>query len=365
MKIIQIAPAALLMTTLFYACGDISSGRVALYVTDDLGDYKQVVTTLETVELRHTGSGESCSLLDEPTTLDLAMLGLKSVLELVNVADCPSRSYNRFHIAFQREVVLTNKDGVTATCSFDSYKDEHSRPNALACDGDICSLDITGAVNVAADENTDVALDFDLKEFEVKPDTIDPTQPCTVTMKVTPLHGKDMEDKENEGYHRSLEGRISGLDTATKTFIIRYHEHDINVNYASIEQDGIDTLLQQAQDDELEVELKCTELDLNTSKCAAKSIHVELKGHISDLNPDTSTFTLYYQTDKSLGVDYSLALVENDGENHVEGVLAEGSRVEVELVGHNGTDFLAIEVELEETEDMIHEDNKETGETVS
>ncbi|MBE9502971.1 MAG: hypothetical protein IME96_02210, partial [Proteobacteria bacterium] len=62
-----------------YACGSSDgdmtngsgSGQVALYMTDDISDYKEVIATINDVRLSHTGSGSSCDILPDPVTLDI------------------------------------------------------------------------------------------------------------------------------------------------------------------------------------------------------------------------------------------------------------------------------------------------------
>ena len=62
--------SASVIAVLLAACGSGDSGggnsqmasttTVSAYVTDDLGGYESVEMTLNTVQLRHTGSGRNC-----------------------------------------------------------------------------------------------------------------------------------------------------------------------------------------------------------------------------------------------------------------------------------------------------------------
>ncbi len=149
---------------LFHSCsgggggGATSSGVVGLYVTDDMSDYKQVIATINKVTVLNTGSGASCDVLTTPTTIDIA--SLKDVLQLLNTADCPAVPYNRIHIEFNKTVDIMDPSGGPSSCSFVSYKDDLDRPNTLMCNGNVCTLDINGAVNVLMNHPTKVALDF-------------------------------------------------------------------------------------------------------------------------------------------------------------------------------------------------------------
>jgi len=117
-------PAAVLM---FYSCGSgngrgsTASGTIALYATDDMSNYKQVIATINKVQVVNTGTGATCDVLTTPVTINIA--NLTDVLQILNVADCPAVPYNRVHIEFNKSVELMDAADTTATCSFVSYKD--------------------------------------------------------------------------------------------------------------------------------------------------------------------------------------------------------------------------------------------------
>lgn len=218
---------------LLYSCssggggGTTSSGAVAMYVTDDMSGYKQVIATINKIDILHTGSGASCSVFTGPLTLDIA--NLAGVMQLINVASCPAVPYNRIHIEFAKSVTLMNDAETTSTCMFTSYKDEHNNPNTLACGADTCTLDITGAVNVLVNQQNKLALDFDLKNFDVEHFGIPST--CSVTMKVSPLHAGEMEAR---GHPEAFTGLVSGLSTSNKTFTLTRGNTAFSVFYSGI-----------------------------------------------------------------------------------------------------------------------------------
>ncbi|UCD34900.1 MAG: DUF4382 domain-containing protein, partial [Nitrospiraceae bacterium] len=194
--LLRILFCAALAASFSLACGgsggsgssSASSGSVVLYATDSPeDDYTQVIMTLNSVQLLHTGSGNPCILTDkseEPAVLDITELSSK--LQLLEVSTCNAESYNRIHIEFDRTVTLS--DGTAkADCQFTSYKNNNNKPNVLHCDDitETCTMDINGAVNVLTAAQTVVALDFELKEFEVEDF---PAEGCSVTMKVSPLN---------------------------------------------------------------------------------------------------------------------------------------------------------------------------------
>ena len=336
----------------FYACGGggggggggMTSGSLALYVTDDMSNFKQVTTTLNKVQLINTGTSTICDVLTNPVSLDIT--NLSSVLQLLNVSTCPSGTYNRIHLEFSKGVAVTDAGNTTNTCNFTSYKDEPNQPNVLQCSGNICSLDINGAVNVLANQNNKLALDFRLKDFEVN----NLTGPnCTVTMKVSPLTASEMDDKaKKEGYKEAISGGISNLNTTAKTFVITKHDKTFTVDYSGITtQQNIDQLLQFAQDKNLKVQVKASSIDLDTGTIKASAVYVKIEGTIKQgtLNTTNKTFTLTFASNE-LTVDYSSA--------EVEGALADNVKVAVKLIGVQGTKFKAsnVEVEMEMGEEM-------------
>jgi hypothetical protein len=348
-KLLFIITIALAGAILIYACGGgdggpSGTGMVYLYATDDFMDgYMSVSLVVRSVALLNTGSGSYCEVLAGPVKLDVPEL--EGVLSLLDVTQCPAVPYNRIRVALQKGVKLRDASGKSSDCSLASYKDEHMRPNALNCTGDLCTLDITGEVNVFAFQGNMLGLDFDLKEFEVEHFG----QPrCSVTMKVSPLHADDMDDMD--GYEEEVSGYITSLHTGADLFTITKKGMVFTVDYSGASykgapQPGLDGLLSFAFLHNLEVEVRCATGCTGPSITAAK-VYVEAKGSVSGLNTMSYTFTLV-NTAKgfSVGVDYTEAV----DRSHVEGPLAEGARVEAELFGHDGTNYLAREVEVEDT----------------
>jgi hypothetical protein len=335
--------AALCAGMLLFSCsgggggGSGQSGTVALYITDDMAGYRQVTATINTISLLNTGSSNSCTVFTGPQTFDIT--NLAGVMQLINVTSCPVVPYNRIHIEFAKNVTLMDLAGNTSPCQFVSYMDAHNKPNALSCGADSCTLDVNGAVNVLVNKQNKLALDFDLKNFDVlnfgNPAT------CSVTMKVSPLHAGDMEALKHP---EAITGLVSGLSTTNKTFTLTRGYASFNVLYSGIttsRQPGIDTLLQRAQDDRLRVRVLAPQIDLANHTITATALFVKVEGTIAagSLNTTNHTFTVNYGSGTSIAVDYSAAIVD--------GVLSEGGWVGVKLYGFDGTDFLAQRVEVE------------------
>ena len=343
---------ALLAAVTLYACGGGDGGStpagsttVYAYVTDDLGGYDSVVLTLNSVQLRHT-SGRSCEIIHGPLQLDAAELGREQLVEHVDTTTCEIGPYNRLHVEIDDDVTLRQTPGSQPqACKFVSYYDDNSsRPNRLACANGVCSLDVTGAVNLIADNREHLALDADLKQFIV--DTS--VTPCEVTLKVSPVRAGD---KLAAGYRTSLSGTVSGLDAATDRFVLTVAGSPYTIQYAGVtDQDGLDALLGRAATDGLRTTVRCQAIDAATTPptCTAqtvptqplKAIAVKARGTVSALDTGAHTFTLGYGAGKTLPVNYAKAAELGK----VEGALADDAVAEVRLYGFTTGFFLAREV---------------------
>lgn len=352
----------IMVTALLAACGGSSSdtsgtntSTVSAYVTDDLAGFESVELTLDTVQLRHTGSGRNCKIITGPLAIDAAELGHDEIIEHVDTTMCEAGPYNRLHVELGEDVTLTrtvNGTPQTDQCKFVSYYDDNSmRPNRLACANGTCSLDITGAVNLIAGNHEHVALDADLKQF-----TVDfSIMPCEVTLKVSPLHAQGIDDKLAAGFRKSITGFVSALDTDLDRFTLSKDGHSFLVEYAGVtDQMGLDELLTRAEDDGLRTRVRCLSINDATSPptCVAqsdptqplKAISVKAEGTASSLDtPTPDTLDLTYDM-TTLPVNYHEAVLRGE----VEGTLADGVTAEVTLYGFDLGEFLAREVEVED-----------------
>lgn len=347
-RILAATLVALFAVITLHACGGDSNppatATVSAYVTDDLGGYENVTLTVNKVEIRHT-SGRTCEIISGPLTFDAAEFGRDLILERVDTTTCEAGPYNRLFVELGEDVTLRQTAGSQPqSCKFVSYyEDGSSRPNRLACANGICSLNITGAVNLIAGNHEHVALDADLKEFTV--DTS--VTPCEVTLKVSPLHA---DGKMAAGYRIALVGTVSNLNTSTDRFTLTVAGTAHTVDYVGVtDQTGLDALLTRTAADGLRTTVRCQALDNSTSPptCTAqtvalqplKAITVRATGTISALDAGAQTFTLNY-SGKTLPVSYAQAATLGK----VEGTLADGAIVEIKLYGNNSTHFLAREV---------------------
>jgi hypothetical protein len=349
--------AVIISAVLFYSCGGAGKGEgtttstVGLYLTDDISLFTQVTGTIDQIQLISTGTGTPCDVLTVPTTVNIA--NLANLMQLINVTQCPAGPYNRIHIAFDKSVQLMSAPtGTPSSCSFVSYKDEgnHKQPNILQCDpvSNICTLDINGAVNVFAHQQNKLALDFNLKDFDVM--NADDPSTCTVTMKVSPLHGGEIEAL---GHPEAITGLVSNLTTTDEKFDLTRGNMTFSVLYTGItttDQPGIDTLLQRAQDDQLRTKVVSSTIDFMNNEITASAILVKVEGTVSNLITN-ATFSVNYGPGGtgSIDVDYSKATVV--------GTVTNGSWVDVRLYGYSSmsNNFLAKMVEVENSGTMTED----------
>jgi len=323
---------------LFTSCGggdgdSASTGVVALYATDDLSNYEQVIITVNSVQLVHTGSNSVCTIMDTPETMDLT--DLSSEVQLLDTSICPARSYNRVRLEFDKQVDLMDPLREMASCTWRNYKGDNNNVNVLDCDETTCTLDINGAVNVFANQNNKVALDFDLKDFEVEQQQVQNTYNCEATMKVSPLNASGIEGKKGQGYRESINGSITNLNTTGDSFTIDKGNTTFTIDYSGVTQTGIDGLLQFAVDNDLNVKVKCDSIDLETNSCTATAVYVKVEGTISALGSET--FTL---TNEVKGIEITVNYIGAD----VEGTLADGVNVNVQISDYDGSTYFAYKV---------------------
>ena len=222
--------------------------------------------------------------------------------------------------------------------------------------GTTCTLDINGAVNVLMNQSNKLALDFKLKDFDV--DNFGTNQ-CSVTLKVSPVH---VESFKNLGRHEAITGLVSNLTTSTDTFDLTKHYMTFSVLYSGItssQQPGLDDLLLRAEQDGLKTQVTATTFNFAnktfdswkmhenddgpisalTTTIDASKILVKVEGLVSALT--STSFTLSYDTGKTIDVDFTKAVVK--------GTLANNAQAEVKLYGFDtaSTDFLAALVEVE------------------
>jgi hypothetical protein len=297
--------------------------------------FSQVTATIDKIQLVSSGTSTTCDVFTMPTAINIA--NLRDVMQLMNVAQCPATSFNRIHIEFDKGVQLfSTATGTLSRCSFESFKTEGSgnQPNTLDCDPAtaVCSLDINGAVNVLAQENHKMGLDFNLKDFDVAGQD---TPACAVTMKVSPLNASGFKGTE------AITGIISQLNTGNRTFALTKGDTAYSVLYSGITVTGVDILLQRAQTDGLKTKVNTSGVDLANNTITASAVRVKVEGTVSDL-VSGAALSVNYGTNKKIGVNFSSAA-------QIGGSPVNGSWVDVKLIGFSNASnlFLADEVEVE------------------
>jgi hypothetical protein len=303
--------------------------------TGDLSLFTELTATINKIELVNTGHGTACEVLSGPTSLDMA--DLSDVMHLIAVAECPAASYNRIRVEFDKDIGLADGEENESSCSFASHKGMGNQPNVLHCEGDGCTLEINGAVNVFMKQNNPMALNFNLKEFEVK--GFGDPEACSVTMKVSPLHGSEVE-MELPGTLESITGLVSNLSTTDQTFDLIRGGRTFPVLYSDItssQQPGIDELLRKAQDEGLRVKVLSSQIDVAGGEIEATAIFVMVEGVVSNADAENQTFSLVYSGGSAtIAVDYAGGAVDAEP--------ADGDTAKLKLLGFDGEWYLAAEV---------------------
>jgi hypothetical protein len=314
------------------ASGDGSSSAsqsgVALYLTDAVSDYQQVMVKVTNVKLVNSGTKNTCTVLDKTVTVDLAHLS--TIMQFISSATCAALPYNRIDIEFMRATELTDAMGVPSACAFTSYKDQGNQPNALVCDpaSDRCTLPIRGAVHsssfdVQSDKHNKLTLDFSLKDFTVADFGL---ATCSVTMKVSPMNASDMKKK---GSQEAVTGWVAAIDQSMKTFLLSKGTTTFSVSYSGVTaQPGIDLLLAQVASEGFPVMVKTNGIDFGTMVIDASSVYAYVAGTVSDFNKKAGTFTLTYGASaKTLAMSYA-------SPSMVEGKIANGSWIKAKVYGY-------------------------------
>jgi hypothetical protein len=317
---------------LAYSCGGgggTSGGTVTTYITDTPEDFMKLEVGIREVSLLNTGTGAECVVFSSDPAYRIDLIEVRNVLQLLDVSNCPAGPYNRLRIVMDKSPVeVIDEVGTSYTCELvDHDPDQNPNiPNEVHCDpaGNTCYVLVNGAVNVLTNSNTDLILDFELKDSEVNLSS----DPCTVTFKVSPLHDRGERYEE-------LEGRISCPDNGTFE-ITGGHGMTFTVDYSQIQ--GIDNLLQFACEHSAKVEVECQSLSMSTAHCQAKEIEVEVRGTVDKINGGIYTIRMDQGTTIS---------VELEQGKEPEGDVNQGTEVEVELVGYDGSNDVYIASEIE------------------
>lgn len=345
-------PLLAILTSLTLSCGKngeeeadntlAGPGTVAVFITDNISYFKQVIATVDSVSLVNTDARRSCAVLKTPVTLDLS--NLTNFAQFVDAAECPSGPYNRIDIRFQRDVLLMDQLDTPSACRFAFSLDENGGATPLACDPNgECGINIRGAarqgaVTVRPGTTNDLGIDFNLKQFEVA-DFGDP-QLCSVSLKASAM---DAASLNNSGRAHGLTGAVADFDPSAKTFTITKAGRSFSVDYSAVNsalQPGIDTLLQTAVDNGLKVKVLGSSIDPSSGSITASRVFVKAEGTVSALaGLPIWTFTLTNQQGLPLQISYKPPAV-------VDGTLADGVWAAVTLDGYRTDEYLLMRAEI-------------------
>lgn len=320
-------------------------GTVALFITDNISFYKQVVMTITGIGLVNSGTGDVCEVLSDPVTLDIA--NLTNLAHYVNLTECPDGRYNKVNIDFQKNTHLMDQLDAASACTFTSYLNEAGEAKALDCgqDSGICTLSINGGIRgvpitVQEDRYNDLGIDFNLKEFTAL-NFGDPAS-CSVTMKAATVSAFDMN---SSGRAHEVTGSIQGLAASAHTFTLLAGGVSLTVEYSAINpalQKNIDGLLQASQSEGFPVIVQTGEIALETGAISANRIFMKVAGTVSSVEgaPEWE-FAITDPLAKAIGGSYKPPAV-------IAGTLVNGTWVNARFDGYDTSEdeFLAASIEV-------------------
>ncbi len=279
------------------AGSSVSQASVGLFMTDAPSGYPQVSAIINSVTLLNSASGQSCAVISNPVTMDLA--NLSGVMELVRTSDCPSGSYDTVRVVFSNAVGLTDASGASGACAFTSFSPGQPASDTISCSGGNCVMNLNSQVSTVAGQNNRMGLDFDLANFNV---TGFGSGACSMTMRVDPLDGPQIDAK---GYPIGIMGAIANatgggitLNTGTRSFFI---------NGAAAGQPDFLGTMQIAQAKGIPAFADCSNFDFNAGACQASQIMAIATGVVSNVDSSYNTFMLTLNDGTQLNVGFTNA----------------------------------------------------------
>ncbi len=333
---------------LFNSCGGsgnapLSDPLVGLSITGDAAHFRQVVVTVEKIQILNTGTGAFCDVLSVPINIDLA--DLAKIMQLSNITGCGEGAYDTINIELDRSVQLMTASSGTTTrtvslCSFASYRDEEKRTRALQCSGPLCALEISAAVNVLAKQDNRLALDFNIKDSDV----VNPDDPSTCALTVNVSH-LDETEMNTLAYPEAIIGLVSELTVTNRTFNLVRGALSLTVDYSAIpaeQQPGLDDLLQLALNDSLRVKVVSPKIGMANATINASAVFVKIEGISPNLNTMLSPLMLTFGAGGS-----AETIPINFKDADLSGMPADNGWVIVRLYGSDGTNYLASRIIVE------------------
>ena len=320
-------------------------GKVALFISDNMSFYNQIVATITSVQLINSGTAEVCTVLKAPVTLDIA--NLTNMAHYVDLTECPAGKYNRIDIDIKKNVRLMDQLGATSSCAFTDLLNMSGVAEPLDCDPvtGICTVSIRsgvrdGRVLVQEDRYNDLGIDFDLKQFTVT-NFGDPST-CSVTMAAATISAGDFNES---GRAHGVTGTIADLDDDAETFSILAGGVTLTVDFSGILSSlhpEIGDVLEYAQAKGLAVNVLTGGIDLASGTIMANRIYVKAAGTVSNV---------------VMAPQWSFLLTLEDGEKvagshkppaEVQGSFLNGSWVNVKLDGYDEDNhrYLASSIEV-------------------
>ena len=296
--------------------------------------FSHMTATITRIELINKGTGTSCTVLDEPSSLGIGELS--NLMNFIAEANCPAASYNRVLIEFGRDFAVEDKEGKESSCTLTSFRGMGNQPNVLQCSGSVCTMEINGAVNVLMNQKNNLSLNFNIKEFDVQ--GFGSSGACSVTLKTTPIcssqRGSQTEVPSN--LPEGITGLVSHISPSAQTFDLTMGHKTFTVLYSEITsslQPGLEDVLQRAEDDGLRLTVLASNIKPSGGVITASSLFMNIGGVVSNLDAGQGTCTITYKSGKTIDIVYQdIATL---------GSLKNGDWTQLNVTGYDSDRFIA------------------------
>lgn len=311
---------------------NLDTGGTTTRGEDGRSIFSNMTATITRIEIFNKGNGASCTVLDEPSSLGIG--DLSNLMNFIAEANCPAASYNRVLIEFGKDFAVEDKEGKESSCTLTSFRGMGNQPNVLQCSGSVCTMEINGAVNVLMKQKNSLALNFNIKEFDVQ--GLGTSGACTVTLKTTPICSSQTTTEEPTNLPEGITGLVSHVSPSVQTFDLTMGRKTYTVLYSEITssaQPGLEDVLQRAQDDGLRLTVLASNLKPAGGVITASSLFMNIGGIVSDLNTEQGTCTISYKQGRTIDIVYqNLADI---------GSLKNGDWTQLKITGYDGDRFIA------------------------
>jgi len=330
--------------------GTSGDGSVSFYLTDALingspGTPQRVEVEIRSVSIVNSQTGASCEIFSDPQGYSTDLTDLAGAMRLLNISSCDPGVYDRFVIRLSQNtrVMVSN---ASYNCSIDPSLNPET-DTTISCSGGECTVEVSvedGGMSITEGQNR-VSLDFEINDGDGDGRemiiNINPDGTCSVAFEIEEVEPEEMDSYMRvHGKEIELEGRqVSNIDIQNARFDLTTRTGEtFTIDCSGLSVPGLNELLNLASQGNIyKIEVECSSIDSSTNTCLASEVELKLRGRVQSI--DTTTNPVIASLDLGNSNTVSVAV------NELEGNISVGVEVEVELTGHDGTQFTGEEME--------------------